>query len=139
MLPWLKSYNKLDGSAMSRDADVCNDFENDALCHNTGTLLGLAEMLERAKQLRSRAVQKRFPPKLPVLVLHGSGDRVTWHEASRSFVDGLQVRDKTYKEYDGWFHKMHAEPGEDRARFANDVIDRNQVIGCNRRGRRPWP
>ena len=25
--------------------------------------------------------------------------------------------------YIGWFHKLHAEPGEDRFTFANDVAD----------------
>jgi acylglycerol lipase len=58
-----------------------------------------------------------------VWVGHGSKDRVTSHEASKRFVERLRVTDKQFKSYDGWFHKLHAEPGEDKITFANDVAD----------------
>lgn len=123
IMPNMKMVNKLDDSAMSRDPSVVADYNADKLCHNTGTLLGLSEMLERSRLLRSPGVQASFPQNLPVLVMHGSGDRITSHEASKSFVEGLGVVDKTFKQYDGWYHKLHAdEPGEDRVRFANDVV-----------------
>ena len=39
---------KLDSSAMSRNPKVCKDWEADELCHDMGTLRGLAGLLDRA-------------------------------------------------------------------------------------------
>jgi len=121
--PNQKIVQKLDASFMSRDRDVCREFAKDPLCHSTGTLLGLAEMLDRGQKLRSPEVEKKFPEALPILVCHGTGDKITDCTASRRFVEALQINDKTFKEYEGWYHKMHAEPGEDRVQFANYVIE----------------
>lgn len=123
IFPGYQMLNRLNATAMSRDAEACRVFANDQLCHDTGTLLGIAEMLDRGKGLRDKSVVKRFPENLPVLVAHGTGDKVTDCEASRKFVDMLEVKDKTFKAYDGWYHKLHAEPEEDRAMFANDVVE----------------
>jgi acylglycerol lipase len=123
VFPGHKLVNKLDGSFMSRDPTVCEEFAKDTLCHDTGTLLGIAEMLDRGKKLMDPEVGKRFPQELPMLVLHGSGDKITCCKASRKFTENLKVRDKTFKEYEGWYHKLHAEPEEDRIKFANDVVD----------------
>lgn len=123
VFPGRQLLNKLDAAAMSRDTEACRVFADDPLCHDTGTLLGIVEMLDRGKQLQDREVAASFPRSLPVLVAHGTADRVTDCEASRRFVDMLQVDDKAFKVYDGWYHKLHAEPGEDRVVFANDVVD----------------
>ncbi|KAF8522069.1 Alpha/Beta hydrolase protein, partial [Trichophaea hybrida] len=121
--PNQKIVQKLDATFMSRDGGVCKEFAEDPLCHSTGTLLGLAEMLDRGQKLQNPEVVKKFPEALPILVCHGTGDKVTDCTASRRFVEALQVKDKTFKEYEGWYHKMHAEPGEDRVEFANYIVE----------------
>ncbi|KAI5810818.1 Alpha/Beta hydrolase protein [Pyronema omphalodes] len=122
-LPNWKRPQKMDAESMSRDEAVCKDYAEDPLCHGTGTLLGIVEMLVRAKKLMREDVVRRFLPDTPVLVCHGTADRVTDCQASRRFVEMLGVRDKEFREYKGWYHKMHAEPGEDREIFVKDIID----------------
>lgn len=54
---------------------------------------------------------------------HGSGDRITSFETSKLWFGRLKAKDKEFKEYPGWFHKLHAEPGEDKITFATDVAN----------------
>jgi acylglycerol lipase len=123
VVPGYKLVTKMDPSYMSRDPAVIEEYAKDTLCHDTGTLIGIAEMLDRGEKLQDPEVGKRFPQEVPVLVMHGTGDKVTCCNASRKFTENLKVKDKTFKEYEGWYHKLHAEPGEDRVRFTNDVVD----------------
>ena len=41
---------------MSRDPEVCKQYDTDKLCHDTGTLEGLAGMLQRAEELEKGVV-----------------------------------------------------------------------------------
>lgn len=59
-------------------------------------------MIDRGRSLMKL---KKFDVDRPLLVLHGSGDKICSHKASKAFVDGLEAKDKLYVEYDGWYHK----------------------------------
>lgn len=115
--------NKLDPKTMSRDKEVCRKFDEDELCHDTGTLVQLADMLGRGKSLQKEEVYSKLNPNIPLVVAHGSGDMCTDHDTSKEFVENVNVKDKTFISYDGWYHKLHAEPGNDRIKFANDMAD----------------
>lgn len=74
----------------------------DPLCHDTGTLEGLAGMLDRADDLdcnRLDIVDGRF------WIGHGSADRVTSFDSSKRLFERLRVSDKVFREYEGWYHK----------------------------------
>jgi alpha-beta hydrolase superfamily lysophospholipase len=43
------------------------------------------------------------------LVLHGTGDKVTSAEASKTFVSHLSG-DVQYEAFDGFYHELHNEP-----------------------------
>ena len=49
--------NKLDPKLISRDPAVCKQFDEDELCHDTGTLEGLAGLLDRTNALSSGIVR----------------------------------------------------------------------------------
>ena len=53
VLPRKQLVNKLDPALLSRDQEIGKRFEADELCHNTGTLEGLAGLLDRTSQLAS--------------------------------------------------------------------------------------
>lgn len=38
-------------------------------------------------------------------------------------MERIPVQDKTFRVYEGYYHKLHAEPGEDKLTFARDVGD----------------
>lgn len=109
---------------VSRDPEVQRDVAADALCHNTGTLGGLASMLDRTNQLASGAM--KLSPKVvrSLLLCHGTGDQDTSIEKSREWFDretpGV-VRDATFVAYPDMYHQLHADYGKEA--FYRDVAD----------------
>lgn len=108
---------------MSRDKRVCEEWRQDPLCHDTGTLEGMADMLDRGLWLESKQAGKSGKYKGPIWVCHGSADEVNSYEASRRFVDMLESDDKTFKSYEGAYHKLHAEPEGVKEALAKDVAE----------------
>jgi acylglycerol lipase len=52
---------------------------------------------------------------------HGTADAICGFEACEKFYKALKVEDKEFRKYEGWYHKLHSEPGEDKVTFARDV------------------
>lgn len=103
--PKTKMQHKLDMRFMSRDREVNKAFEKDELCHDTGTLQCLMGISERGNMLNDMEVIKRFAPVMRIWVAHGTKDKCCEWRASREFVRRLEVDDKTFVKYDGWYHK----------------------------------
>jgi len=145
VLPNYQVVQHLETGLMCRDKNVCEEWENDALCHDTMTLEGLAGMLDRGAWLdHLKPGAGRTDGEAPaVWVCHGTADQVNSFEASRHFVDGLAVRDKTFKAYEGGYHKLHMEPGGIKEALVKDVaqwvLARCYRPGTNdeREGKRP--
>ncbi|KAI5795725.1 Alpha/Beta hydrolase protein [Geopyxis carbonaria] len=124
LFPRRQMVSKLDPALLCRDPEVGAEFVADKMCHDTGTLEGLASMLERGRALRSSGGGRGVPAGCAVYVAHGTGDGVTDWRVSKAFVEGLgQVTDREFRAYDGWFHKLHAEPGEDKVRFGDELAE----------------
>ena len=128
LLPQVQLKQKLDATYMSRSEKVRQDWVNDPLCHDTGTLLGLKELLQRSSDLarlsHGRAVPG-FSVKLPcpVWFSFGTGDRILSAIAARHLFNAVNApkEDKTFKSYPDAYHKIHAEPDGVDKQFANDV------------------
>lgn len=146
LLPNFHMVQKLDSKWIARDPEVGKDFDRDELCHDTGTLEGLGGALDRAADLLLGKVNvveeegeegSKYPVRL--WVAHGTEDRVTSFEASKIFTDRVKVKDKTFQVYEGWYHKLHAEPGEDKIKFVNDMADwilsRADMVNANTQGK----
>ncbi|GAB7354383.1 hypothetical protein MBLNU459_g4884t1 [Dothideomycetes sp. NU459] len=125
VLPRRQLVNKLNPDFLSRDAAENAKWVADELCHDTGTLEGLAGMLDRGEQLESGAVLVQdgvgVGGKTRLLLVHGTADRVNDFDASKTYFDRLDVEDKEFKAYDGWYHNLHVEPGQDKFDFSNDI------------------
>jgi acylglycerol lipase len=124
--PSRQMLQKLDSTYMSRDPQVRKDWEEDRLCHDTGTLEGLAGMLQRAAELTAIGEGKvveglKLDPGCPLWVGHGNADRVTSYDGSKKLFEKLKVEDKTFKTYEGASHKLHAEPEGVKEEFLKDV------------------
>lgn len=146
LLPHRQMVQKLDATKLCRDTDVCNAWNADELCHDTGTLEGLAGMLDRAAELEEGRVILRDGVgeggKTRLWVGHGSADAVCGYEACRKWYENAIIKDKEMRVYEGWYHKLHAEPGDDKVTFANDaanwVLDRcAPVKEAERHGAKP--
>ena len=95
---------------MSRDPEICRQYDADKLCHDTGTLEGLAGMLQRAEELEKGTVAIKNEDGLRLWVGHGSGDKVCSFDATQKFMDRLDIKDKEFRVYDGWYHKRRSTP-----------------------------
>ncbi|KIX01694.1 uncharacterized protein Z518_09420 [Rhinocladiella mackenziei CBS 650.93] len=128
LLPHAQLKQKLSPTYMSRDAKVRQDWVDDPLCHDTGTLEGLNGLLQRAADLSSLSHGHKVhgfstSVSCPIWFSHGSGDKVTSPVAAKRLYDVLQARggDKTFQSYPDAYHKLHAEPDGMGEQYAKDV------------------
>ena len=100
--------SSLNSATISRDAGVVKAYQEDPLVYQgkirarTGdellkTMRGLPAELERLG--------------VPLLVLHGGGDRLIDPDSSRLLYEGAGSEDKTLKLYLGFYHEVLNEPG----------------------------
>lgn len=112
IVPKRQMIQKLDSKFLSRDPIVNEEWAEDPLCHDTGTLEGLAGMLERGDELdKDLVVVKEGEGEggtTRVFVGHGSEDRVTNFDTSKRWCERLDVKDKEFKVYKGWYHKRRS-------------------------------
>jgi acylglycerol lipase len=104
---------KLKNEDFSRDPDVVRAMNNDPLiAHEVQPTRTVAELARADERL-----QREFPLiTLPVLILHGTLDKVTKPSGSQLFYDTAGSVDKTLKLYEGHYHDL-----------LNDV-DKEQVV-----------
>lgn len=128
LLPNTQLKQKLDSTYMSHSAKVRQDWVDDPLCHDTGTLEGLKGLLQRAADLSSLShghhvsgIQTKLP--CPVWLGHGTADRVVSPQAAKRLFDVLVAPDgdKIYQAYPDAYHKLHAEPDGIAEQFTKDV------------------
>jgi alpha-beta hydrolase superfamily lysophospholipase len=105
MWPGLSMPNGLDVNNLSHDEAVVRAYQQDPLVHDRVTpALGIglidtgAWLLEHASEFA-----------LPLLIFHGSQDRLTSPDASREFASRVHG-DCTLKIWDGLYHETHNEP-----------------------------
>lgn len=92
---------------ISRDPAVVEAFRNDPLVFHGRFPVGTgAEILRAAKQIQLGMGQL----KLPLLVLHGTGDFVTDPQGSRLLAARAGSADKTLRLYPGLYHEVLSEP-----------------------------
>ena len=106
VLPRKKMLQKLQSQWISRDPQVCKDYEADALCHDTGTLEGLAGALDRGFELNTGVT---VPKGGSFWIGHGDADHVTSYDASKKFFERLGVEDKEFKQYPGAYHRCGSD------------------------------
>jgi len=76
LFPNKQIVQSLPAEHMSRDPEVVEAFRTDPLCHDTGTLVAYVDMINRGQDLKKGQVASKFFADKPVLVLHGSSDKV---------------------------------------------------------------
>ena len=124
---------KLKNEDFSRDPAVVAALNADPLIANESQPAETIAELIRADQLLKKSMQRIT---LPVLILHGTADKVTSPEGSREFYEKVGSRDKTLKLYEGHFHDLLADVG--RQQVMADIqawIDAHLGTNVPRRGR----
>jgi len=108
LLPALTVPSGLDATTISRDAEVVQKYVNDPLVHDK-TSLGLGKSAWTAIDF-CFAHAKEFS--LPLLMMHGTADKLTYPSGSEDFAKLARETNKnvTLKLWDGLYHEIHNEP-----------------------------
>jgi len=109
---------RLDSSALSRDPEVIRDYDQDPLVFRGKLRMRTGAEIFRATGLIRQHMEKI---ELPLIILHGSEDRIVDVEGSRLLYDGVASRDKTLKLYPGYYHDLLNEP--EKAAVIRDILD----------------
>jgi alpha-beta hydrolase superfamily lysophospholipase len=107
----------LDSSAVSRDPAVVNAYDTDPLVYHGKVPAGIG----RALLLVGETMPQRAPSlTAPLLVVHGSDDRLIPVEGSRQLVAAVGSSDVELKVYPGLYHEVFNEPEQDQV--LDDVV-----------------
>ncbi len=114
LLPSIAIPTGLDPEGVSRDPEVVAAYKADPLVHDKGSF-GLAKQTFSA--MDAMMAQTGFP--VPLLIIHGTADRLTVPSASKVFTEQI-TGDVTLIEYEGMYHEPHNEP--EQAEVFEDVL-----------------
>jgi len=125
ILPKRQLVNPLDYKLVSRDQSEGIRLRDDPLCHDTGTLEGLAGMLDRTAALSSGKIRVGKAAGegdvTRIWISHGTKDGICSYDATKRLATRLEAEDKEFKTYEGSYHRLHAEPTPDGETYINDV------------------
>ena len=123
--PSVSVQSGLDAATISRDPEIVEAYKNDPLVHYN-TSLGFGKAALEAIDL-CFAKAKDFS--VPLLIMHGKGDRITYPSGSEDFAKRAQAAggDVTLKLWDGLYHEIHNEPEKESVfRFMIEWLDRHR-------------
>lgn len=115
LLPHLP-VGEMTGKYLSRDAAVIEGYRNDPLVYHGKVTAEMGSAIIRAIDELERLEDALD---LPLLVLHGTADRVTDPAGSQRLYAAARSQDKTLKLYDGWWHELMQEP--EREQVLEDI------------------
>lgn len=108
ILPGFTQSAGLELTALSHDPKVVEAYKNDPLVHEQISARLFIELLNSGEWALAHA--EEFP--LPLLLMHGGGDRLTSADASREFAR-RGGRNITLHIWDDWYHEIHNEPDQE--------------------------
>ncbi len=108
IMPGFTQTNQLDTGHLSRSPEVVKAYEEDPLVISVITSETGVSMLESAAWL----LEKEHELPAPTLLMHGTGDQITSHDATKRF-SSLAKGDTTFQSWNGLYHEIHNEPEQD--------------------------
>ena len=134
VMPNFQLVNHLDKSFLSHDDKMNQAYVDDPLNHDTGTLEGMAGMLDRAADLDSGKILlqdgKHQGGQTRVVVLHGDGDQGNEFDASKRFVERIPVKDKEFFAMPGLYH--NSECHQSRTRINLSLTFYHSALGTGK-------
>ncbi len=101
--------NELELNALSRDPAVVEAYRHDPLVHDRITVRTSKGMIDAIEYVFSRAPEIN----LPLLLMHGTGDRITFPSGSEELA-GLAGDKCKLELWEGMYHELHNEPEKDK-------------------------
>jgi alpha-beta hydrolase superfamily lysophospholipase len=103
--PGYSQASGLHPQSLSRDPEIIHALSEDALSHDRVSTRLYLSAYRAGEWVLAHAAE--FP--VPLLLMHGSADRVTAAAASRLFAERVPG-DCTFKLWEGFYHELHNEP-----------------------------
>jgi alpha-beta hydrolase superfamily lysophospholipase len=100
----------MDLSGLARDPSLVEAVLSDPLFHRRGT----ARLSTEVTGAIARVHQGAADLSLPLLILHGSADRMVPPDGSREFFAKVRHPDRTLLEYPGAYHSLFADLGHEQ-------------------------
>jgi len=97
----------LDGTAISRDQAVVEKYDSDPLNYRGGVPARTGGEMNRIIKFIKANMEKIT---LPILIMHGTADRLAAPQGSKDLYARVQSTDKTLKLYEGFYHEILNEP-----------------------------
>ncbi|MCG3173728.1 MAG: Monoacylglycerol lipase [Myxococcota bacterium] len=110
LMPSLAMANEIDAGLISRDPKVVEAYVNDPLVLKVATPRWFTEFLGAVEQAFAQVESIQ----VPTLFLQGTGDRIVPPAETRRFQELVKHPDKTFIEYDGFYHEVFNETDKDR-------------------------
>ncbi|HEX9975406.1 MAG TPA: alpha/beta hydrolase [bacterium] len=109
---------KIDSGSISRDSEVVKKYNNDPLVYRGGIPGRTGAEFNRAIKL----IQKDMEAiDLPILIMHGTADRLSDPEGSKQLYERVQSKDKTLKLYEELYHEILNEP--EKEKVLADIVE----------------
>ena len=106
--PSLSQPTELELDALSRNQDVIHKYEDDELVHDRIT----SAFFVNVHFAGQYAIEHAAEINTPLLVMHGTDDRLTSPEGSKAFVSNAKDNVKL-KLWNGLYHELHNEPEQE--------------------------
>lgn len=120
LMPHFHLHRPIAPEKISRDPEVVASIKQDDLMHDTGTLEGLAGLLDRTGAL-GKGDAKLSKNVKSLVLMHGDADRVCSFDKSKEWFGKQSIEDGEFRVYEGFYHQLHSDPG--RERFYAEVRD----------------
>src|SRR5215471_15152970 len=104
--PKMRMANEIDPTHLSRDPEVGRAYAEDPLVRRVVSARWFSEAT-RAMRAMPAAVPRI---QAPILILHGTEDKLAAVDATRAVFDRIGSRDKQLKIYPGFYHELFNEP-----------------------------
>ena len=101
ILPSFLMSSELDVEAISRDKREIEKYKNDTLVHSKISPMFAFSVIDAGEW----AIENANNLNVPMLILHGTGDRLTSHKASETFTKNTDKA--SLKLFDGAYHELH--------------------------------
>jgi alpha-beta hydrolase superfamily lysophospholipase len=108
LLPTVSLSTGLDVQAISRDPAVVQNYQSDPLVHDRSTL----RMAKTTLEAIPWAFEHAHEFDLPLLLMHGAADRLTYPSGIQEFAGRVQC-ECTVRLWEGCYHELHNEPEQE--------------------------
>ncbi|CAH1784426.1 unnamed protein product [Owenia fusiformis] len=110
----------IDPNCISRDPDVVKKYTEDPLNYHGPLKARWAVGMIKAI---ADVEQKMADIEMPLLILHGTEDKLCNISGSKRLHEVAKSTDKTLKIYEGFYHQIHKEVGEGGPMVRQEIVD----------------